>query len=71
MGDPLGELGGWLSGLFLGMAFMPAVRAEAQRPKSFEKRIQMVGLAIFTVMNIILWPCMFLACEYTPNMVDG
>ena len=50
---------------------MPAVRAEAQRPKSFEKRIQLVGFALFAVMNIILWPCMFLACDYTKNTVDG
>ena len=61
MGDPLGEFGGWLSGLFLGMVLMPAVRAEAQRPKSWEKKVVMIGAFMFFVLNAILWPCMFCA----------
>jgi ABC-type Co2+ transport system permease subunit len=53
-----------LTGLFLGMAMMPAVRQAARQPKSYEKKIAMVGLALLAVMWIILGSCLYFADDY-------
>ena len=57
--DIAGEGGGFMAGLWVGMAMMPAVRHGANNPGSFEKLVQKIGAGIFAVYFIILL-CLFI-----------
>ena len=57
--DLAGEGGGFMSGLWLGMMIMPAVRRGAERPGSCEKLVQKIGAGIFFFYTILLI-CLFI-----------
>lgn len=58
-GDPLGNLGGFLTGLCFGLILMPSVRRDAHHPKSFEKKVRYVGVGLtffyFTLMLLLFF----------------
>lgn len=62
--DPLAQLGGLLTGLFVGLAMMPRVRRVAAHPGSYEKKLSLVGLGLCGLMWGILLTCFYLAATY-------
>lgn len=57
--NPLGHLGGFLTGMFVGLWLMPAVRQEASYHSSFEKKVRKVGYGLtfiyFTLLVILFY----------------
>jgi len=56
--NPLGHLGGFLTGLFVGLCIMPTVRQEASYHQSYEKKVRKIGYgltALYFSLLIILF----------------
>ena len=68
--DPYAQLGGLLSGLFLGLAMVPRVRRIGRMNGSFEKKLVPLGMGLLLLMWSILLLCFFLADSY-PRIYPG
>ena len=53
-----GNLGGFITGISCGMFLMPTFRAAAAQPKSYEKKVKLIGMG-FTFLWYLIFILVF------------
>jgi len=58
--DFYGHIGGWLTGLFLGMVVMIRLRGQmAEMAGAYEKKVKYVGLGLFAFFFVLCFTLLF------------